>query len=112
MRQWATRGGDIVYGRQVSGGTALVQRHEHMLRTTPGELLSDAEWGIGLDSVLGENDVDTASLAAIAEAQHKTDPETVDASVTITEEPGSKLKHSGTFTANDGTVAPLTTVIE
>jgi hypothetical protein len=111
MRQWATRNGDIVFGRQVSGGTALVQRQEHMLHTTPGDLLADAEWGIGLDSVLGVNDLDTASLAAIAEAQHKTDPETAEATVNITayEE---KLKYAGTFTANDGTAAELEAVIE
>jgi hypothetical protein len=111
MRQWATRGGDIVYGRQVSGGTAMVQRHEHMLQNVPGDLLSDAEWGIGLDAVLGQNDVDTASLASIAQAQHKTDPETLDAAVTISAE-GSTLKYDGRFTANDGTTAQLVTVIE
>lgn len=111
MKQWATRNGDIVYNRQVSGGTALVQRQEHMLRTTPGELLADPEWGIGLDAVLGANDLDTASLAAIAQAQHKTDPETLDATVTIAVD-GATLKYDGRFTANDGTTAPLTTVIE
>lgn len=111
MRQWATSGGDIVYGRQVSGGTALVQRQEHMLQNTPGDLLSDAEWGIGLDAQLGVNDLDTASLAAIAAAQHKTDPETLDALVTVTTE-GAALKYDGRFTANDGTTATLNTVIE
>jgi hypothetical protein len=111
MRQWATSGGDIVYGRQVSGGTALVQRQDHMLRTAPGELLSNAEWGIGLEGVLGQNDVDTVSLAAVAAAQHKTDPETLDASVTVTVD-GEKLNYEARFTLNDGTTADLATVIE
>lgn len=111
MRQWATSGGDIVFGRQVSGGTALVQRQDHMLRTAPGELLADAEWGIGLEGVLGQNDVDTASLAAIATAQHKTDPETLEATVSI-EVVGETLKYAGSFTADDGTTADLATVIE
>lgn len=111
MRQWATQNGDIVYGRQVTGGTAMVQRHDHMLRTAPGELLADAEWGIGLDSVLGQNNVDTTSLAAIATAQHKTDPETLDAVVTI-EEAGGKLNYEAAFTLDDGTAVELNTVIE
>jgi len=111
VRQWATNNGDIVYGRQVSGGPALVQRQDHMLRTTPGELLADAEWGIGLDAVLGQNEVDTASLAAIAQAQHKTDLETSEANVTIKVD-GGKLKYNATFTSNDGATADLATVIE
>lgn len=111
MRQWSTSGNDIVFGRQVSGGTALVQRQEHMLRTTPGELLSDAEWGIGLDSVLGQNGVDTTSLAAIAAAQHKTDPETIDATVAIAVS-GAKLVYEGSFVSSDGANPTLTTVIE
>lgn len=111
MRQWATSGGDIVFGRQVSGGTALVQRQGHMLQTAPGELLSDVEWGIGLDRVLGQNDLDTASLGAIAAAQHKTDTETLDAAVAI-EQVGSKLNYSATFTLDDGTTASINTVIE
>lgn len=111
MRQWATHDGDIVYNRQVSGGTALVQRHDHMLRTTPGELLADPEWGVGLENVLGANDIDTASIGAIAQAQHRTDPETLDAAVTI-EADGGTLTYDGLFTLDDGTTAPLTTVIE
>lgn len=111
MRQWATSGNDIVYGRQVSGGAALVERQEHMLRTTPGELLADAEWGIGLEGVLGRNGMDTTSLAAIAEAQHKTDPETVDAAVSIAVE-GEKLIYKASFTSDEGTTTDLVTVIE
>lgn len=113
MRQWSTAGGDLQYGRLVSGGTALVQRHEHMLQTAPGELGSDPEWGIGARTLLGRTkaDVDLRGLAATYRAQHLRDPETTEVEATIDYD-GSRLEYQATITAADGVENELEVIIE
>lgn len=111
MKQWATQGNDIVYGRQVSGSTALLQRHEHMLKTSPGELLSDVEWGRDLDSLLGSVTPDTRGLAAVSRAQHLKDPETQDADVEIVIA-GGKLTYAVAITNTEGNAVVYEEVID
>lgn len=106
MRQWYCTGGDIQYGRTCQGSTALLQRHEHLLQTAEGELLSDPEWGKKLKDLQGAPIIDTRSLEAIFRAAHMKDPETQDAQVEITFDAGV-LTYVATITAIDGVVATL-----
>jgi hypothetical protein len=113
MRQWSAAGGDIQYGQHVAGGAALVQRHEHMIETVPGELGSDPEWGIGARALLGRTTVgvDTEGLAATYRAQHLRDPETAEVEATI-EYDGQRLTYAATITPNEGVEEELQVVIE
>lgn len=113
MRQWSCTGGDIQYGTQVSGGDALVQRHEHMLDTSVGDLVSDVEWGIGMRELLGRttSEVDTTSLAAVYRAQHLRDPETSEVDGTIGYD-GKKLSYAAKITGTDGVTSELALVVE
>jgi hypothetical protein len=113
VKQWSNAGGDLQYGRLVSGGDALVQRHEHMLHTVPGELGSDAEWGIGARALLGRDtaSVDLRGLAATYRAQHLRDPETIEVEATIDYD-GSRLDYAATIVAANGVASELEIVIE
>jgi hypothetical protein len=112
MRQWSAKGGDIQYGREVSDGEALVQRHEHMIETAPGELGSDPEWGIGARTVLGRSvdAVDTRGLAATWRAQHLRDPETSEVDGVIDYD--GALAYKAAITSNAGIEEELQVVIE
>lgn len=112
MRQWATSGNDIAYGRQVSAGTALAQRHEHMLENIPGDLGSDPEWGIGIRQYRGRTTAltDVQTLADVFRAQHLSDPETADADIEI-DHSGTTLVYEGRFMAEDGITSTLSVVI-
>jgi len=112
MKQWATRGNDIVYSRQVSGGTALAQRHEHMLKTTAGDLPSDAEWGIGIKQYKGQTEAtaDPRTLADIFRGQHLRDPETADVDAVVKLANGT-LEYEATFTGEDGAQSTLALVV-
>lgn len=113
MKQWSATGGDIQWGRSVSEGKALVQRHEHMLDTAPGELGSDVEWGIGARAYQGRTtaEVDTKGLAATWRAQHLRDPETEDVEGVIAFA-NSRLEYDATIIAKSGVQVPLEAVIE
>ena len=112
MKQWMTQGNDIRYGRTISGQGALVQRHEHMLSTDPGDLLSDPEWGKKLKSMLGQAAGDTSVLEDVFRAQHLRDAETENAEVSIRYENG-RLDYSATITAKNGTVTTVErTIVE
>lgn len=113
MRQWSCTGGDIQYGQQVSGGAALVQRHEHMLDTVPGELGSDVEWGIGARTLLGRStaSVDTESLGATYRAQHLRDPETLEAAPVVNYD-GKTLRYKATLTPREGLEEELEVILE
>jgi hypothetical protein len=111
MRQWSTSGNDIQYGRQVSGSRALLQRHEHLLKTDPGELVSDVEWGKRLDKLQGASNLDAPSLEAVFRGAHLADPETQDARVSI-EFVGETMQYSAVLVGNDGVETTLETVIE
>ncbi len=85
MRQWfCVR--DLVPGRVASGVVAFLQRHIHIIDTPPGALPQDPEWGLGLARYVGARIApgDLPRLEALARIAHLRDPETVDASVTIT----------------------------
>lgn len=114
MKQWSATGGDLQWGRQVSGGAALVQRHEHMIDTAPGELGSDPEFGIGIRRYQGATtlDVDPTSLAAVFRAQHLRDPETEDARGGFTLDGKGLAQYDAVITAKDGTVETVEAVIE
>lgn len=113
MKQWSTAGGLLQYGRLVSGGKALVERHEHMVHTVPGELGSDPEWGIGVRELLGRStaEVDLRGLEATCRAQHLRDPETIEAEATILYD-GSRIDYAATITAEGGVVAEPKVIIE
>jgi len=111
VRQWAQRGNDIVYGRTIQGDSALLQRHANMLQTSPGELLSDVEWGRDLDSLLGSVTPDTRGLAAVSRAQHLKDPETQDADVEIVIA-GGKLTYAVAITNTEGNTVVYEEVID
>jgi hypothetical protein len=112
MRQWMTRGNDIVYGRTVKGGAAMVQRHEHMLKTSPGDMVSDVEWGIGIRQYQGSTtaftDVDT--LGQLFAAQHLRDPETASADVRV-DLKDTRLSYDGRFRGENGLENNLALVI-
>jgi hypothetical protein len=112
MRQWMTRGKDLVEGRTVTGGAAMVQRHEHMLETRPGDLVSDPEWGIGLRDYQGQTTAftDADTLGQLFSAQHLRDPETASADVRVTIN-GAKLTYDGRFRGEDGLENNLALVI-
>lgn len=111
MRQWSTSGNDVQYGRQVSGSRALLQRHEHMLKTEPGELVSDAEWGKSLKGLQGTSRLDTPSLEAVFRGAHLADTETQDARVTIAFD-GETMHYNAVLIGKDGVATTLETVIE
>ncbi len=111
MRQWSTSGNDIQYGRQVSSSRALLQRHEHLLKTDPGELVSDVEWGKRLDKLQGASNLDAPSLEAVFRGAHLADPETQDARVSIAFT-GETMHYSAVLVGKNGTEATLETVIE
>jgi phage baseplate assembly protein W len=106
MKQWFTQGNDIRYGRQISGQGAIMQRHEHLLATDPGDLLSDPEWGKKLKALLGQVNGDTTVLEDIFRAQHLRDVETDTAEVSIQYENG-RLRYGVIITSKTGTVATL-----
>lgn len=111
MRQWSARGGDVEWGTTVDSGEALVQRHDHMLDTVPGDLGSDPEWGIGVRTVLGRTtaEVDARGLAAVYRAQHLRDPETVEVATTVKYD-GLRLDYDAQLTGSDGLTLPLNRV--
>lgn len=111
MRQWMTRGNDIVYGRTVSGGAALVQRHEHMIHTSPGDLVADPEWGLGLRAYQGQATAfaDPDTLGKLFEAQHLRDPETAAADVRV--QLGERMGYDARLRGEDGLEANLALVI-
>ncbi len=111
MKQWSTSGNDIQYGRQVSGSRALLQRHEHLLKTDPGELVSDVEWGKRLDKLQGASNLDAPSLEAVFRGAHLADPETQDARVSIAFA-GETMHYSAVLVGNNGVETTLGTVIE
>jgi hypothetical protein len=112
MRQWMTRGNDIAYGRTVTGSTALMQRHEHLLSTEPGDILADPEWGKKLAELLGQTISDVTVLEDLFRAQHLRDPETDNAEVSIEFENG-RLFYVATLTAKNGTVTTVErTIVE
>lgn len=110
MKQWSTSGNDIQYGRQVSGSPALLQRHRHLLKTDPGELVSAQDWGKRLDKLQGAYGLDTASLEAVFRGAHLADPETQDATVTITLD-GTGM-HYGAKLTGEGVEAELEVNLE
>lgn len=90
----------------------MVQRHEHMLETRPGDLVSDPEWGIGLRDYHGQTTAftDPDTLGQLFSAQHLRDPETAKADVRI-ELRGNEMRYDGRFTAENGLENNLALVI-
>ena len=112
MKQWFATGNDIRYGRLVSGQGALMQRHEHLLATDPGDLISDPEWGKKLKALLGQVNGDTTVLEDVFRAQHLRDAETDSAEISIQYENGT-LRYSAIITAKIGIVTTLErTIVE
>ena len=111
MKQWAQRGNDIVYARVILGNTALLQRHANLLQTSPGDLMSDIEWGFDLDRLLGATEPDTRGLSAVARAQHLKDPETQGAEVEI-EIAAGKLTYAASLTNAQGDAVVYEEVID
>lgn len=107
-----TRGNDLVEGRTISGGAAMVQRHEHMLTTRPGDLVSDPEWGIGLRDYQGQTTAftDPDTLSQFFSTQHLRDPETASANVRVTID-HAKLTYDGRFRGEIGLENNLALVI-
>ena len=111
MKQWSSTGSDVQFGRQVSGSPALLQRHRNLLQTDPGELVSAPDWGKRLDKLQGATALDTPSLETVFRGAHLADPETQDATVSITLD-GSTMNYSARLVGTDGVQATLETVIE
>jgi hypothetical protein len=84
-----------------------------MLGTAPGDLGSDAEWGIGIKQYRGRTTAltDVQTLGDVFEGQHLRDPETAEADVAV-ELKGANLDYNGRFVGESGITSNLILVIE